>query len=194
VSLLRSEVYGGKSPSQLNSARILWSITAEVTRHADVDRTHSRPDGESGLQTVHCAPRKGSLLIHTLRPVAKQITHEFVIFISAKRMTMTQTASCSSSNGGLRSSRSTSGDYLFESRGRPDRCISTRQYSRLVSSWIAGIGVDPRLFGTHSLRRQGHADQSTDGQSACRSAPTRPYQNREHSSISDIWVSRSMTP
>ena len=45
------------------------------------------------------------------------------------------------------------GDYLFESRGRPDHCISTRQYSRLVSSWISGIGLDPRLFGTHSLRR-----------------------------------------
>lgn len=45
------------------------------------------------------------------------------------------------------------GDYLFESRNRPDRCISTRQYSRLVWSWIAGIGLDPRLFGTHSLRR-----------------------------------------
>jgi integrase len=45
------------------------------------------------------------------------------------------------------------GDYLFESRGRPDHCISTRQYSRLVSSWIGRIGLDPRLFGTHSLRR-----------------------------------------
>jgi integrase len=45
------------------------------------------------------------------------------------------------------------GGYLFESRRRPDRCISTRQYSRLVSSWIGGIGLDPRLFGTHSLRR-----------------------------------------
>ena len=45
------------------------------------------------------------------------------------------------------------GDYLFESRGRLDRCISTRQYSRLVSSWIAGVGLDPQLFGTHSLRR-----------------------------------------
>jgi hypothetical protein len=31
------------------------------------------------------------------------------------------------------------GDYLFESRGRQNRCISTRQYSRLVSSWIGGI-------------------------------------------------------
>jgi len=45
------------------------------------------------------------------------------------------------------------GDYLFESRGRSDCCISTRQYSRLVSSWISGVGLDPRLFGTHSLRR-----------------------------------------
>ena len=45
------------------------------------------------------------------------------------------------------------GDYLFESRGRPDRCISSRQYSRLVSSWIGGIGLDPQLFGTHSFRR-----------------------------------------
>ena len=45
------------------------------------------------------------------------------------------------------------GEYLFESRGRPDRCISTRQYSRLVSRWISSIGLDARLFGTHSLRR-----------------------------------------
>jgi integrase len=45
------------------------------------------------------------------------------------------------------------GEYLFESRGRSDSCISARQYSRLVSSWIGGIGLDPRLFGTHSLRR-----------------------------------------
>lgn len=45
------------------------------------------------------------------------------------------------------------GDYLFESRNRQDRCISTRQYFRLVWSWIAGIGLDPRPFGTHSLRR-----------------------------------------
>ena len=53
----------------------------------------------------------------------------------------------------LKAKRKQLGDYLFESRGRPDRCISTRQYSRLVSHWIAGIGLDPRLFGAHSLRR-----------------------------------------
>src|ERR1700756_100266 len=27
------------------------------------------------------------------------------------------------------------------------------QYARLVSSWVATIGLDPHFFGTHSLRR-----------------------------------------
>jgi integrase len=31
--------------------------------------------------------------------------------------------------------------------------MSTRQYARLLSEWIAGIGLDAKLFGTHSLRR-----------------------------------------
>ena len=32
--------------------------------------------------------------------------------------------------------------------------MTTRQYARLVSEWIAGIGLDSKLFGTHSLRRR----------------------------------------
>jgi len=39
------------------------------------------------------------------------------------------------------------------SRFGPKRSISTRQYARPLSDWIAGIGFDPKLFGTHSLRR-----------------------------------------
>ena len=31
--------------------------------------------------------------------------------------------------------------------------MTTRQYARLVCEWIASIGLDPLLFGTHSLRR-----------------------------------------
>jgi integrase len=27
------------------------------------------------------------------------------------------------------------------------------QYARLVSEWIANVGLDSKLFGTHSLRR-----------------------------------------
>jgi len=44
------------------------------------------------------------------------------------------------------------GDFLFAGR-KPDRYISTRQYARIASKWIRGIGLDPNLFGTHSLRR-----------------------------------------
>jgi site-specific recombinase XerD len=31
--------------------------------------------------------------------------------------------------------------------------MTTRHYARLVSDWIGSVGLDPRLFGTHSLRR-----------------------------------------
>jgi len=45
------------------------------------------------------------------------------------------------------------GQFLFASRRYLDRCITTRQYARLVSEWIASIGLDANRFGTHSLRR-----------------------------------------
>jgi integrase len=45
------------------------------------------------------------------------------------------------------------GEYLFVGRCGLGRCMSTRQYARLVSEWIASIRLDPNLFGTHSLRR-----------------------------------------
>ena len=45
------------------------------------------------------------------------------------------------------------GEFLFSGRGDHNRCMTTRQYARLVSSWIATIGLDPHFFGTHSLRR-----------------------------------------
>jgi integrase len=44
------------------------------------------------------------------------------------------------------------GEFLFTGRS-PDRSMTTRQYARLVSEWIGSVGLDPRLFGTHSLRR-----------------------------------------
>jgi integrase len=45
------------------------------------------------------------------------------------------------------------GEFLFTSRRRPGEAMTTRQYARLVADWIAGIGPDPHIFGTHSLRR-----------------------------------------
>ena len=45
------------------------------------------------------------------------------------------------------------GDFLFTGRRGFGQCMTTRQYARLLASWIASIGLDPKLFGTHSLRR-----------------------------------------
>jgi integrase len=45
------------------------------------------------------------------------------------------------------------GEFLFTARGGLNFAMSTRQYARLVSEWIGSVGLDPRLFGTHSLRR-----------------------------------------
>jgi len=53
----------------------------------------------------------------------------------------------------LRATGKLPGEFLFTGRRGPNRSITTRQYARLVSDWIGGIGLYPRLFGTHSLRR-----------------------------------------
>jgi len=45
------------------------------------------------------------------------------------------------------------GQFLFAGRGNSDKGLTTRQYARLVQEWVAGIGLDPAKFGTHSLRR-----------------------------------------
>jgi integrase len=53
----------------------------------------------------------------------------------------------------LRAAGKKPGEFLFAGRNGSGRCLTTRQYARLVSNWIASIGLDPHLFGTHSLRR-----------------------------------------
>ena len=42
---------------------------------------------------------------------------------------------------------------LFPSRQNGLCHLSTRQYSRLVKSWVVMIGLDPAGYGTHSMRR-----------------------------------------
>ena len=44
-------------------------------------------------------------------------------------------------------------EFLFPSRVLESPHLSTRQYSRIVGSWVASIGLDPAAYGTHSLRR-----------------------------------------
>ena len=43
--------------------------------------------------------------------------------------------------------------FLFPGRNYHSFHLSNRQYSRIVESWVTGIGLDPTAYGTHSLRR-----------------------------------------
>jgi integrase len=44
-------------------------------------------------------------------------------------------------------------DFLFPSRVRARPHMSTRQYGRIVDKWVSSIGLDPKRYGTHSMRR-----------------------------------------
>ena len=44
-------------------------------------------------------------------------------------------------------------DWVFPGRGDALPHLSTRQYSRLLQGWVALAGLNPALYGTHSLRR-----------------------------------------
>jgi site-specific recombinase XerD len=45
-------------------------------------------------------------------------------------------------------------DYIFPGRGTGRPCpMSARQMSRLLNSWVSEAGLDPKKYGTESLRR-----------------------------------------
>jgi len=44
-------------------------------------------------------------------------------------------------------------DFLFQSRFKNSKHLSTRQYALIVKKWVASIGLDPMEYGTHTMRR-----------------------------------------
>lgn len=44
-------------------------------------------------------------------------------------------------------------EFLFPSRVSDSPHLSTRQYARIVTSWVESIGLDATAYGTHSMRR-----------------------------------------
>jgi len=85
-----------------------------------------------------------------------------------------------------------SGDYLFPGRRGPDRSLTTRQYARLVSEWVSGIGLDLLKFATHSMRRTKvtliYRRTGNLRRRNCFSG------TRKLRAQCGTWVSRSMTP
>lgn len=44
-------------------------------------------------------------------------------------------------------------DCLFPSRLHTSNHLSTRQYARIVKGWVKAVGLDPAMYGTHTMRR-----------------------------------------
>src|ERR1700674_1531205 len=53
----------------------------------------------------------------------------------------------------LKATNKKPGEFLFTGHRGSERSLTTRQYARLVSEWIGSVGLDPKRFGKHSLRR-----------------------------------------
>jgi hypothetical protein len=72
-----------------------------------------------------------------------------------------------------------SGDYLFPSRIESSPHLSRRQYARILETWLADIGLDPRAYA-FPAPDQGIADLSTHEEPTCGPAAPRPHQGRKH--------------
>src|SRR5262245_36062913 len=59
---------------------------------------------------------------------------------------------------------------------------STRQYSRIVNSWVGLIGLDPMAYGTHSMRRT-KADLSQDQECSCCATVAWTHETGEHRTL-----------
>jgi site-specific recombinase XerC len=44
-------------------------------------------------------------------------------------------------------------EFLWPSRIHGSPHLSTRQYARIVRSWVTSLGLDPSAYATHSMRR-----------------------------------------
>ena len=84
--------------------------------------------------------------------------------------------------------RLSNNNFLFKSQYLNSPHISTRQYSRIVHSWISEIGLDTAAYGTHSLRRtKSIHNLSANKESPCSPIIIRAHQAGEYRQISGNW-------
>jgi integrase len=89
------------------------------------------------VQGSRVAPRAIVMQTKTQRPVQFEITEQTRDAIAAW----------------ITDAHLKSEQFLFPNRVSQSPHLSTRQYSRIVGTWIASIGLNPAAYGTHSLRR-----------------------------------------
>ena len=89
------------------------------------------------VQGSHVAARAIVMQKKTQRPVQFEITEQTRDAVAAW----------------VREAQLKPDQFLFPSRVTESPHLSTRQYARIVGSWVESIGLDRAAYGTHSLRR-----------------------------------------
>jgi integrase len=76
------------------------------------------------------------------------------------------------------------GEFLFTGQRGFRQCMTTRQYAKLLSEWLASIRVGPKdLWHAFAAANKGNADLPPYRQPTGRAALTRPHQDRKHRQI-----------
>jgi integrase len=145
----KGKLIGQKKPLKLKE---IWTIRVRLQMASDIrGLAMFNLTIDSKLRGCDLVKLRVSDLTHGNRvmpraTVMQQKTHQRVQFEITEDTRDAVTAWIQ--KAGLRPS-----DYLFASRVRKSRHISTRQYSRIVHKWVDQLGLDPGDYGTHSLRR-----------------------------------------
>lgn len=85
----------------------------------------------------HVSPRAMVMQQKTLRPVQFEITEQTRFAIAAW----------------IHQAQLRSEDCLFSSQLHTSDHLSTSQYARIVKGWVEAVGLDPAIYGTHTMRR-----------------------------------------
>ena len=145
----KGKITGQKPPLKLNE---VWAIRIRL-QIADKTRDLALFNLalDSKLRSCDLVKLKVSDVAHGTR-IAKRST---VMQMKTKRPVQFEiTKQTRNSLSELIKSQNLSGtDYLFKSRFHQSDHITTRQYARILKTWIEGIGLDPYDYGTHSIRR-----------------------------------------
>lgn len=85
----------------------------------------------------HVLPRAMVMQQKTLRPVQFEITEQTRFAIAAW----------------IHQAQLRNEDCLFPSQLHTSDHLSTRPYARIVKGWVEAVGLDPAMYGTHTMRR-----------------------------------------
>ncbi|MDH4607621.1 tyrosine-type recombinase/integrase [Pseudomonas sp. BN102] len=137
----KGKLVGQKAPLRL---RDIWAIRvrlqlAEKTR--DLAHFNLSIDSKLRVRDVahgeHASSRAIVMQQKTQRPVQIEITEQARTVLEAW----------------MHQAYLRSEDFLFPSRLHSSVHLSTRQYARIVKAWVTAIGLDPTMYGTHTLWR-----------------------------------------